>query len=211
MLSAIPYQPSPSFARASAKARCCRRTRWRMRLWRLGHELEPSMDGRAVILRPSLVHSPSSAREIFARAQRAVLEVHADAVELLFEPADPTPKINRPPDSTSRLATASAANGLRIGSTKTPVARRILRVARRETQRQQRIVQGVLGGAPILPLDRIRSATVAYRQKICSESRAIREPLSSARSDRGTSAASSLIDEGSEFHECISICGNFTI
>src|ERR1700736_158306 len=62
----------------------------RMRLLRrLGHELESfDTDRLAVILRrilgPQLLHQ----REIFARAKSAVLEVHADTFELLFEPAD---------------------------------------------------------------------------------------------------------------------------
>src|SRR5580700_4741988 len=63
---------------------------WRMRfLPGLGHHLEAfNRDRLAVILGrifgPHLLHQS----DIFARPQRAVLEIHADAFELLFEPAD---------------------------------------------------------------------------------------------------------------------------
>src|ERR1700733_997854 len=67
---------------------------WRMRFLRgLRHHLKAfNRDRLAVILGrifgPHLLHQ----REIFAGAKRAVLEVHADAFELLFEPADADPE-----------------------------------------------------------------------------------------------------------------------
>src|SRR3984957_7334780 len=70
----------------------------RMRLLRgLGHELE-SFDANSLavivwrILGPQLLHQP----EVFARSQRAVLEVHPDAFELFFEPADADAKNKSP-------------------------------------------------------------------------------------------------------------------
>src|SRR5271156_6730534 len=63
---------------------------WRMRFLRgLGHHLEAfNRDRLAVILGqifgPHLLHQG----DIFARPQRAVLEIHTDAFKLFFEPAD---------------------------------------------------------------------------------------------------------------------------
>src|SRR5208283_2659535 len=153
--SAIPYHPSPSFAARLSDGSvlppntiggCGRCTG-------LGMNLKPSIE----IVLPcysgdSLLHSSFiSATYSRVRSARSLKLIPTASNSSSSHPI-PTPKINHPPESTSRLATALAvANALRIGSTNTPVASRIF-VVIPATNASANIgsCSGVSGGTPIL-------------------------------------------------------------